>query len=118
MILFALRVAKRKKQCISLAFCDIAKAYDTVCRKLLYIRRATNCEFTIMNLTRGMVDRSLVARCLWEACAIPSILYCLEAMVFTRKTLAELEQIQGMVGMLFSRSLQPLQTFWFGVMLA
>ena len=62
------------------------------------IRRATNCAFTIMNLTRGSMDRSLVARRLWKACAIPSILYCLEAMVFTRKTLAELERIQCMVG--------------------
>ena len=52
------------------------------------IRRATNCAFSIMNLTRGSMDRSLVARRLWEACAIPSILYCSEAMVFTRKTLA------------------------------
>ena len=43
-------------------------------------------------------QRSLVARRLWDACAIPSIIYCLEAMVFTRKTLAELEQIQCMVG--------------------
>ena len=118
MILFALRVAKRKKQCISLAFCDIAKAYDTVCRKLLYIRRATNCEFTIMNLTRGMVDRSLVARCLWEACAIPSILYCLEAMVLTRKTLAELEQIQGMVGRFILQVPAATSKIWFGVMMA
>ena len=62
------------------------------------IRRATNCAFSIMNLTRGSMDRSLVARRLWEACAIPSILYCSEAMVFTRKTLAELERIQCMVG--------------------
>ncbi|XP_023345051.1 uncharacterized protein LOC111714221 [Eurytemora carolleeae] len=38
MILAALRVAKRKKQCISLAFCDIAKAYDSVCRELLYTK--------------------------------------------------------------------------------
>ena len=57
------------------------------------IRRATNCAFTIMNLTRRAVDRSLVARRLWEACAIPSILDCSEAMVFTRKTLTELERI-------------------------
>ena len=38
MLLFVLRSAKRKKHCISLAFCDIAKAYDTVCRELLYTK--------------------------------------------------------------------------------
>ena len=38
MILAALRAAKRKHKAISLAFCDIAKAYDTVCRELLYTK--------------------------------------------------------------------------------
>ena len=38
MILSALKSAKRKKHCILLAFCDIAKAYDTVCRELLYTK--------------------------------------------------------------------------------
>ena len=37
-ILAAFRSAKRKKQCMSLAFCDIARAYDSVCRELLYIK--------------------------------------------------------------------------------
>ena len=62
------------------------------------LRRATNYAYTIMNLTRGAFDRSYVARRLWEACAIPAILYCSEAMVFTKSTLAELERIQCMVG--------------------
>ena len=38
LILAALRSAKRRKQRISLAFCDIAKAYDSVCRELLYTK--------------------------------------------------------------------------------
>ena len=76
------------------------------------IRRATNCAFTIMNLTRGSMDRSLVARRLWDACAIPSILYCSEAMVFTKKTLAELEQIQWYRWVVLSSMfLQPPQGF-------
>ena len=39
-----------------------------------------------------------VARRLWEACLISAILYYLEAMVFTKRTIAELESIQCMVG--------------------
>jgi len=41
--LSALRSAKRKKRCISLAFCAkaYAKVYDTVCRELLYTSYAT-----------------------------------------------------------------------------
>ena len=62
------------------------------------IRRATNYAYTIMNLTRGAFDRLYVARRLWESCAIQAILYCSEAMVFTKGTLAELERIQCMVG--------------------
>ena len=38
MILAALKAAKPKHKAISLAFCDIAKAYDTVCRELLYTK--------------------------------------------------------------------------------
>ena len=38
LILAALRLAKRKKQWNSLAFCDIAKVYDSVCRELLYTK--------------------------------------------------------------------------------
>jgi len=38
MILAVLQSAKRTHQSISLAFCDIAKAYDSVCRELLYTK--------------------------------------------------------------------------------
>ena len=62
------------------------------------IRRASNYAYTIMNLTRGAFDRSYVARRLWELYAILAILYCSEAMVFTKGTLAELERIQCLVG--------------------
>ena len=147
MILAALRSAKRKHQSILLAFCDIAKAYDSVCQELLYtklrsigfggrvvslnqsmyfndsvqinlahglleplyftqgvkqgcslspllfalyiaslgqaldsfklgvkdmIRKATNYAYAIMNLSRGVLDRAMFAKRLWESCAIPS----------------------------------------------
>ncbi|XP_023328114.1 uncharacterized protein LOC111701175, partial [Eurytemora carolleeae] len=55
MILAALRVAKRKKQCISLAFCDIAKAYDSVCRELLYTKlRHIGFGGRVVSLIRSM----------------------------------------------------------------
>jgi len=38
LIVSALKAAKRRNQPISLAFCDIAKAYDSVCRELLYTK--------------------------------------------------------------------------------
>ena len=35
-ILALIREARRKHRTISIAFCDLAKAYDSVCRELLY----------------------------------------------------------------------------------
>lgn len=37
-LLAAVRRAKKKNQTVSLAFCDIAKAYDSVDRELLYTK--------------------------------------------------------------------------------
>ena len=37
-ILAAIRKAKAKNQAVSLAFCDIAKAYDSVDRELMYCK--------------------------------------------------------------------------------
>jgi len=37
-ILSAIKTARRKHKTISIAFCDIAKAYDSVCRELLYTK--------------------------------------------------------------------------------
>ena len=61
-------------------------------------KRATSYTHTIMNLTRAGLDRALLARKLWEACAIRAILYCVEAMNVTKTTVAELDRVQNMVG--------------------
>ena len=60
---------------------------------------ATSYVHTIMNLTRAGLDRVLLAKKLWEVCAIPSILYCVEAMNVTKSTVAELDLIQNMMGL-------------------
>jgi len=55
MILAALRAAKRKHKAISLAFCDIAKAYDTVCRELLNTKlRNIGFGGKVVSLIRSM----------------------------------------------------------------
>ena len=41
MLLAAVRKAKRKGHSVSIAFCDIAKAYDSVNRELLYTKLDT-----------------------------------------------------------------------------
>ena len=62
------------------------------------IRKATNYAYAIMNLSRGVLDRAMVAKRLWESCAIPSILYCVEAVTLKKDTVVELERLQGLVG--------------------
>ena len=62
------------------------------------IRKATNYAYAIMNLSRGVLDRAMVAKRLWESCAIPSILYCVEAVTLKKATIVELERLQCMVG--------------------
>ena len=37
-ILAVIREAKRQHRSISIAFCDLAKAYDSICRELLYVK--------------------------------------------------------------------------------
>ena len=43
MLLAANRKAKRKHHTVSIAFCDIAKAYDSVNRELLYVKLDSVC---------------------------------------------------------------------------
>ncbi len=64
----------------------------------LMINRATSYAYSIMNLTRGGLDRALIAKRIWETCAIPAILYCVEAITIKKSTVMELERIQNMVG--------------------
>ena len=51
-----------------------------------------------MNLTRKGLDRAILAHYIWETCTIPLILYCSEAIVLSKTTVRELEQIQNMEG--------------------
>ena len=92
MILAALRVAKRKKQCISLAFCDIAKAYDTVCREMLYtelrhigfggrvvslIRSMYFNDCVRVNLSHGLSDPVYFTQGVKQGCSLSPMLFAL-----------------------------------------
>ena len=70
----------------------LCKYEDTV------IKRALSYAYSILGLSRQGLDRARVVRKLWETCAVPAILYCLEASVFRQATLDELERIQNIVG--------------------
>ena len=52
---------------------------------------------TIMGVTIAGLDRSLVAHTLWERCAIPAILYAVEAMVLSNGVTRKLDSIQHQV---------------------
>ena len=54
------------------------------------VKRAQNNAFTTMNLTHTGLDRALIACTVWEVCASPAILYCMEAMCISQKTLNDL----------------------------
>ena len=45
----------------------------------------------VIGLPRNGLDRAVAAHALWERCAIPAILYCLEAMVLSKGVLKNLE---------------------------
>ena len=59
--------------------------------------KAMGYAHTIMNLTRAGLDRAKVATALWETCAIPAILYCVECFGISATTIRELERTQNMV---------------------
>ena len=50
----------------------------------IMINRAMSYAYAIMNLTRGGLDRALIAKRVWETCAIPAILYCAEALTIKK----------------------------------
>ena len=62
------------------------------------ISNAKKYAFSVLSITRSELDRSLVARSLWEMCAIPGILYGSEAMCLGAGTVNEIEKIQGILG--------------------
>ena len=54
--------------------------------------------YAILSLTKEGPDRSIVASCLWNNCAIPSILYGAKCNLLTKTSMDELERIQARVG--------------------
>ena len=58
---------------------------------------ARRYAFSILSVTRAGLDQSEVARCLWESCAIPAILYGVEAMNLGGGTIQEIERMQGKI---------------------
>ena len=86
-------VAKYLGVDIQIKGCNLVGNYETT-----ILKRANSYAMSIMNLTRSGLDRALIARKLWIHCAIPGILYCMEAMVLPKTTVRELERIQNMVG--------------------
>ena len=64
----------------------------TVRREEDVISSAMRFTHSIMNLTRANLDRSRVARILWESFGIPSILYAVEAMVLSKETVVAIEK--------------------------
>ena len=60
-------------------------------------KKADKYVFAILNTTRDSLDRSLVARSLWESCALPAILYGTEACVLPDSILKELEAKQKII---------------------
>ncbi len=49
-ILAVIREARRQHRSISIAFCDLAKAYDSICRELLYTKTKLNLIFNIQGI--------------------------------------------------------------------
>ena len=58
---------------------------------------AQKYAYTIMGITRAGLDRALVAHTLWEGCAIPAILYAVEAMILSNTVIEKLDSIQHQV---------------------
>ena len=56
---------------------------------------------TIMGVTRAGLDRALVAHTLWERCAIPAVLYAVEAMLVSDGVVDKLDSIQHQVVVLY-----------------
>ena len=58
------------------------------------LAKAERYRFAILNTTRDSLDRSLVAHSLWESCAVPAIMYGVEACILSDKTLKNLDEKQ------------------------
>ena len=81
-------------------------------REVQMILSARKFAHTIMGYSRVGQDKCQVAYTLWERCAIPAILYAVEAMVVSKATVKELDRIQHMVVRFSSSYLDQLQWQW------
>ena len=59
---------------------------ELVGREKDMIATAEKYAYSIFNIARTELDRSKLARTLWETCAMPSILYATEAFSVSNKT--------------------------------
>ena len=60
-------------------------------------KKADKYVYAILNLTRDLLDRSVVARSLWEVCAVPAVMYGSEACVVAKGVLSDLEEKQRII---------------------
>ena len=61
------------------------------------LRKARNYAFSIMSLSKDHLDRCMIAREMWETCAIPGILYATDCLNINQGTIDELDSIQSMI---------------------
>ena len=67
--------------------CTVRREEDVIYSEVIFTH-------SITSLTRANLDRSRVARILWESFGVPSILYSVEAMVFSKETMVAFEKFQ------------------------
>jgi len=71
-IINAIKEAKRKHKTISIAFCDLAKAYDSVCRELLYTKlRSVGFGGRVVSLIRSMYYNDSIRVSLTQGLSAP-----------------------------------------------
>ena len=58
------------------------------------VQKAKSYKYAILNTTGDCLDRSLVAKSVWEFVALPAILYGTEACVINQRVITELESFQ------------------------
>ena len=68
---------------------------NTICREKDIVSLARRYAHTILSITRAGLDRSMVARQLWETCAVPAFLYGSETRYISSRTIGELEKLQS-----------------------
>ena len=60
-------------------------------------KKADKYVYAILNLRRDLFDCSVVARSLWEVCAVPAVMYGSESCVVTKGLLGDLKEKQRVI---------------------